>query len=108
MKVYNITNMIKGWFVGDFEPTALKSKECEVGFRKYKAGDYEKKHVHKIATELTLISKGKVKMNGIEYNEGDIIIQEPGEGTDFMALTDAENIVVKIPSVKGDKYMLGD
>ena len=73
---------------------------------KYKAGDSEKKHVHKIATELTTIIKGKVKMNGMEYREGDIIVMEPGEATDFEALTDAMNVVVKVPSVKGDKYFV--
>jgi len=101
----NINNMIKGWFVGDFDPVAVRTPDCEVGYKKYKKGDYEAKHHHKIAKELTLITKGKVLMNNIEYGEGEIIIMNPGESTDFKALTDAENVVVKIPSVKNDKYV---
>lgn len=105
MKVFKLNDMFKGWFVGDFEPTAFNSKDCEVSYRHYKAGDSEDKHFHKIARELTLITRGKVLMNGQEYSEGDIVVMEPGEATDFKALTDVTNVVVKIPSVKNDKYL---
>jgi len=98
--------MIRGWFVGEFTPTAFSTKDCEVMLRSYKAGDSEAKHTHKVATEITLISKGEVEMNGIRYKEGDIIVMEPGEATDFKAITDATNVVVKVPSVKGDKYLV--
>ena len=35
---------------------------------------------------------------------GDIVLIEPGEDTDFEALTDVTTVVVKTPSVAGDKY----
>lgn len=94
-----------GWFIGDFEPSCLLTKECEVAHKKYKRGGSEQRHVHKIANEITLIASGKVLMNGKEYGEGDIVHISPGESTDFKALTDASTVVVKIPSVKGDKYL---
>ena len=106
MKKFESKDMFRGWFVGDFEPSSFKTKDCEVAHQKYKAGDYEQKHMHKVATEITSIIKGKVVMNGIEYQEGDIIVINPGEATDFKAITDAENIVVKVPCVKGDKYLV--
>lgn len=96
--------MTRGWFVGKFLPTALSTELCEVAVKEYKEGDYEEKHMHKVGTEVSVIIKGKVLMNGKEYGEGDIIVMEPGEATDFKALTDAKNVVVKVPSVKGDKY----
>ncbi len=108
MKVYHFKDMIRGWFVGNFKPTSFSTKDCEVALQKYKAGDYEAKHVHKIATEITFISKGQCLMNGVKYSEGDIIVLEPGDATDFKALTDVENIVVKIPSVKGDKHIIDE
>ena len=43
-------------------------------------------------------------MNSKVYEEGTVIVMEPGEATDFEALTEVKNVVVKIPSVKGDKY----
>lgn len=106
MKVFKSKDMFKGWFVGDFLPTSFQTKDCEIAYKEYKAGDKEDKHVHKIATEITLVVKGKVKMNDKEYSAGEIILMEPGESTDFKALTDSANVVVKVPSVKGDKYLV--
>jgi len=106
MKVLKLDDMTRGWFVGDFEPTSFKTKDCEVGYRYYHAGDKEAKHVHKIATELTLITEGIVRMNGKEFKKGDIIVLSPGEATDFEAVTDATNVVVKVPCVMGDKYLV--
>lgn len=107
MKVNNLQNMIKGWFIGNFEPSLLKTNDCEVAVKEYKKGDYEGKHYHKIATEFTVIISGRVKMNGIEYKEGDIIVMEPNEATDFECLEDGtKNVVVKIPGANNDKYIV--
>jgi quercetin dioxygenase-like cupin family protein len=95
-----------GWLVGDFLPTCLKTKECEVACKYYKSGDNEKAHVHKIAIEITVIVSGLVKMNTVEYKCGDIIILEPGDAADFQALEDTTTVVVKIPSVRDDKYFI--
>ncbi|NDD53017.1 hypothetical protein EBZ39_03915 [bacterium] len=104
MKIYKETDMIRGWIVGNFHPTALKTKDCEVALKRYKKGDEEDGHHHKIATELTMIVTGKVMINGVEYGEGSIVVMEPGEYADFMAQEDSVNLVVKLPSVKEDKY----
>ena len=104
MKVSKIDDMTKGWFVGNFDPTVYSTNDCEVAVKKYKKGDYEKKHYHKIATELTVVIKGKVRMFDTVFVEGDIITVEPGEATDFEALEDAMNVVVKIPGANNDKY----
>lgn len=104
MKKFNLSRMQKGWFVGDFLPSCFKTKNCEVALKTYKKGDKEGKHFHKVAAELTLVVKGRVKMNGAIYKKGDIVLLHPKEASDFEALEDSENVVVKIPSVKGDKY----
>ena len=101
-----LSDMKKGWFIGNFEPSLYKTNDCEVAIKSYKAGDYEKKHYHKVATEFTVITKGKVKMFDRIFAEGDIVIIEPGEATDFTALTDAQNVVVKIPGANDDKYII--
>lgn len=106
MKEDSIDRMVRGWFIGNFEPTAYKTNDCEVAYKKYIKGSYEEKHYHKIATEITLIAKGKVIMFDKEYNEGNIIIVEPGDITDFRALEDTETIVIKIPGVNNDKYVV--
>jgi hypothetical protein len=96
--------MINGWFVGNFEPAILKSKDIEVAVKYYKKGDKELAHFHKIATEITVIVKGKVKMNGVLYKAGDIVLIEPFETTDFEALEDTITTVVKSPGAHYDKY----
>lgn len=106
MKIARIDEMTKGWFIGNFEPSLLKTNAVEVALKKYKKGDYEKAHYHKIATEFTVIVSGRVRMNGKEYIEGDIIVIEPNDSTDFEVLEDnTVNVVVKIPGANDDKYL---
>lgn len=104
MKINSLNEMVKGWFIGNFSPSIFRTKQIEIGVKYYSKGDYEKKHFHKIATEYTVIINGKVKMKDVEYSRGTIITIEPFEATDFMAITDATTVVVKIPSVLDDKY----
>jgi mannose-6-phosphate isomerase-like protein (cupin superfamily) len=105
---YNLNIFTKGWFVGNFSPTLIPSDAVEVAVKHYKAGEAEQSHFHKVATELTLVVSGRVRMSGEEVGPGEIIKIEPGQATDFMPLTDATTVVVKMPCVKGDKYMSGD
>jgi len=106
MKHAKLTDMIKGWFVGGFSPTAYHTTNCEVAVKHYRSGDAEAAHYHKIATEITLILSGTVRMMNKEWSTGDIIVLEPGEATDFAALTDAVTVVVKTPGVLDDKFLL--
>lgn len=106
MKVARLEDMIKGWFVGNFEPTLLRTNDVEVAVKEYNRGDYEAKHFHKIATEITVIVQGRVRMNGVEYTKGDIVVMEPNEATDFECLVDGtKNVVVKLPGANNDKYL---
>jgi hypothetical protein len=47
-------------------------------------------------------------MDGRDLWPGDIAVLEPGEPTDFLALTDAVLVAVKLPAVPGDKYLVED
>lgn len=106
MKIAKLDDMIKGWFIGNFEPSLCKTNDVEVAVKKYNKGDYEDKHYHKIATEYTLIISGRVRMNNKEYKNGDIIIMEPYETTDFECLEDNTiSVVVKLPGANNDKYI---
>jgi len=99
--------MVKGWFVGNFEPSLYRTNDVEVAVKSYKAGDREEWHYHKIATEITAVLEGRVRMAGGEYGAGDIVVLDPGEGTDFEVLEDAVTVVVKIPGANHDKYLRG-
>lgn len=108
MKHARLDEMTRGWFVGAFAPTAHSTESCEVAVKYYKAGDCEAAHFHKVATEITVVLSGRVRMAGREWIEGDIIVLEPGEVSDFLALTNAVNVVVKSPGALNDKYKLSD
>lgn len=104
MKLYRLDEMKGGWFVGNFEPSCLRTDAFEVASKQYKSGDHESRHVHRIATEITVITAGRVIMNGQTFVAGDVILLEPGESADFEVLEDALTVVVKTPSIIGDKY----
>ncbi len=101
---HRLDSFTKGWFVGNFQPTLIPSDAVEVAVKHYSAGEHEASHHHKIATELTLIVTGRVRMSGEEVGPGEIVKIHPGQSTDFTALTDTTTVVVKMPCVSGDKY----
>jgi quercetin dioxygenase-like cupin family protein len=105
MRIAKLSNMDRGWFVGAFVPSAFATDACEVALKSYKAGYREAKHFHKIATEVTLIVSGRILMLDCEFGPGDIIVVEPGDAVDFVAITDAVNVVVKVPGALDDKYI---
>ncbi len=105
MKIANLSEMKGGWFVGDFLPTLLKTQAVEVGVKKYNKGEYAAKHHHKIATEITVLISGSARMNECTYYANDIIVIEPGDSTDFLALEDVITVVVKLPGATNDKYL---
>jgi quercetin dioxygenase-like cupin family protein len=106
MKQAKLDDMVKGWFVGSFAPTAFHTDACEVAVKRYKAGEKEDAHYHRVATETTLVLSGTVVMCGREWHAGDIIVIEPGDVTSFEAVTDAINVVVKTPGALNDKYVV--
>ena len=105
MRTASIRDMVKGWFIGNFDPSLLKTNDVEVGLKRYAKGDSEGPHFHRIATEYTVIVSGRVRMNGRFYGPDDIVVVEPGEVTDFEALEDSATLVVKIPGANNDKYL---
>ena len=106
IETYKLEQMIKGWFIGNFEPSLYKTENVEVGVKRYKAGDCEPAHYHKLATEFTVIIEGEVEMSGKIYRKDEIILIKPGVATNFIAITDTVTVVVKIPGATNDKYQL--
>lgn len=105
MKVDRLDEMIGGWFVGNFEPTLLRTEAAEVAIKHYREGEHEARHHHKIATEITAVISGHVRMDGREFGAGEIVTLAPGESSEFTALSDATLVAVKIPGAPNDKYV---
>ena len=55
MKSLSMKDMKRGWFVGSFEPAALKTDLCEAAVKHFSAGEAEAAHFHKIASEVTVV-----------------------------------------------------
>lgn len=106
MKVARLKNMVRGWLVGNFDPAVYKTSDVEFAVQQFPSGSYEQRHLHKIATEITVIVNGRAEMNGIPCSAGDIIVIEPNESADFRALTDVTTAVLKIPGALNDKYLM--
>lgn len=104
MKIARLDEMTGGWFAGDFEPTLLRTDRFEAACKFYRAGAAERRHVHRVATEITVVASGAVTMNGRVVRQGEIVVLEPNESADFVVLEDAVTMVIKVPSVAGDKY----
>ena len=106
MKVANLSDMVGGWFVGNFDPSILKNTEFEVSVKYYKKGDVESAHLHKLAIEITVVVSGIIEMCDQEFGTGEIVMLDKSEATAFRALTDAITVVVKTPSITDDKYFV--
>jgi len=104
MELNKLNDFVKGWIIGNFDPSLFKTDMFEISIKRYKAGDSENSHYHALATEWTAVVSGSVIMNGVTYTEDDIITVDKGEWVRFECVTDAVTVVVKIPCVKNDKY----
>jgi quercetin dioxygenase-like cupin family protein len=104
MKIYKIKNFKDGWFIGNFKPTIFKTKDFEICYKKHKKNEKWPIHYHKIATEYNYLISGKMKIQNKTLKKGDIFVLYPSEVANPIFLEDCELIVVKTPSIKGDKY----
>jgi quercetin dioxygenase-like cupin family protein len=102
--IYSIEDMANGWFIGNFEPATLKTANFEVAHHSYKKGFKGTPHIHRVATEYNYILKGKLRASGVDLETGDIFVYNPDEVSDVEFFEDTELVIVKTPSVPGDKY----
>ena len=105
-KIYKMNDMFRGWYVGNFEPSAYKTKDFEAGYLLHKKGEQWDVHYHKYMTEVNFLVKGKMILNDIELNEGDIFLIDKNEIACPIFLEDCYIFVLKVPSVPGDKVIL--
>jgi len=106
MKHFKLENFTRGWLIGDFEPSIIKTDQFEFGIKKYQTGEEEDEHYHKITEELSVIVCGKFEMNGMILEEGDVILLSPGDPSKFKCLESGYTAVIKKPSVKNDKFIV--
>jgi mannose-6-phosphate isomerase-like protein (cupin superfamily) len=95
-----------GWFVGNFEPSLLKTKKFEVGYKVHTKEEGVESHVHHKVTEYNLMISGEMELCGVTLKKGDLFVVYPGECVNVEILTDVvEVICVKTPSIPTDKEL---
>ena len=104
MKISNFKKMKGGWFVGDFLPTAFKTKNFEVSYKIHKKNEKWPHHYHKQSIEINLIIKGKMKIRSKILTSNDIFTLKKKEIADPTFLKDTHIICIKVPSSKNDKF----
>ena len=48
MEIRRIEDFTRGWIIGNFDPSLLKTDKFEVGLLQHKAGEVWPKHYHKM------------------------------------------------------------
>jgi hypothetical protein len=106
MKITKFSDYKGGWFVGDFEPTAFRTKDFEVCYKHHKKSELWETHYHKVGTEINLLIEGKMIIQNTYLEAGDVFIIYPYEVADPVFLTDCTVLIVKTPSNVDDKFII--
>lgn len=103
MKRHKLSDMTRGWFIGDFVPSVHRTNQFDVGVMTHKKGELWPSHVHSTLTEINVLLDGRMKVNNHILEKGQIITVEPGLLIKAIFLEDCRILCVKIPSVPNDK-----
>jgi mannose-6-phosphate isomerase-like protein (cupin superfamily) len=104
MEVSKISDYKGGWYIGQFSPAVLQTKEFEIGYKKHLKGEYWAPHYHLQADEYNFLISGYMVIQGKELKTGEVFVIRRGEIANPTFLEDCEVITVKVPSRPGDKY----
>lgn len=96
----------RGWFLGDFPEAVVRTKDFEVCYQTNAHEINQRDHVHKVITEIQLITRGKMIINGEVFGPGDICVLEPGEEYRATYQEPTDVVAVKFPSIPDDKYYI--
>lgn len=106
MKIFDPNIMMRGWYVGDFEPTAYRTKDFEVSVMTHRKGESWPAHYHEKSTEINYLLEGNMTLQGRYMEAPTIFVLEPGEIADPTFHTDVKLVVIKTPSAPGDKVII--
>lgn len=105
MKICQLSSMEGGWFIGNFSPCAFRTKGFEVGYKVHTKGEIWPTHYHRKITEINLLVRGRLKVQGKILKEGSIFIFDSGEVSDSEFLETCYILVIKTPSILEDKLL---
>ena len=104
IRVSQMTDMKRGWFLGNFLPAAYSSKDVEVGILEHKKGEEWSAHVHKRGDEINVLISGYMRINNLDLVTGQVFVIPKGHLTKAVFYEDCKIVCVKLPSDTKDKY----
>jgi quercetin dioxygenase-like cupin family protein len=106
MERYKLEDFTKGWILGNFQPAVYNTGDFELGVKFFTQGEIEPAHKQIVATEITVVVSGQIRLAKEFFFAGDVISIPPGEVADFEALTDSCVVCIKFPSIPEDKVVV--
>jgi len=103
VKVNRLEAMKRGWLIGDFTPSILRTSAFEIAYLNHKKDENWPAHVHNLADEYNVLIRGSMKMNNEKISQGDIFIVKKGMMTKSVFFEDCEILCIKVPSIPSDK-----
>lgn len=102
----DINDYLRGWLIGNFNPSIKKETRYEIGLLTHTKMEKWQFHYHKESTEINILIEGKMIINNIEINKGEIFIFNKNTIACPIFLEECKIICIKIPSVPGDKHII--
>jgi len=104
--ITNLDQCVRGWFIGNFDKSILRTDQFEVAYMKWEPGPFPDLHYQKESTEYNLLVRGKCRFNGRVYGPGDFFVIPPYVVNEGEFLTKSEVVVIKTPSIPDDKVVV--
>lgn len=105
-KYHRLPDFTRGWFIGDFEPAIMRTKDFEISIISHVENEVSQQHLHTSSTEINVVVSGSLRVNGRVLNQGDIFVYEPYEVSDVQFLANSTLCVVRVPSAPNDKVLV--
>jgi dTDP-glucose pyrophosphorylase len=104
--VYDLKSFVRGWFIGDFEPSIAKEYAYEVGLNTYKKDELGDFHYHKESHEINILVSGHMRVNNMMIQSMQKYSIPKNQIACTIFLEDCSILCIKIPHVKNDKFCL--
>ena len=103
LRKHRLVSFKGGWFLGNFQPSLQRTQRCEVGYKVHAQGDVWPAHYQKTAWEYNLLVYGHLQIGRQHFYGGDLFVVPPTRVVKPLFHSRCEVVVVKIPSIPGDK-----
>ena len=103
----NLGKFVRGWFVGNFHPTLLRTSDFEVGINIHKKTvDSYDFHYHEEVEEFNILIWGNMILNNVNITQGQYFNVKPRQITCSIYTEDTMILCVKSISSPKDKFLI--